>query len=146
MSEAKTNARKCAVQALYQWQMSGATLNSIEQYFLDEQHLKGAQKNYFSEIFHGVPQQLDRIDAALSEFVDRPVEKIDPVERAILRIGAYELINRPETPYRVIINESVNLAKFFGAEGSHKYINGILDKLSQKQRAVEIAARRQPGN
>ena len=146
MSEAKTNARKCAVQALYQWQMSGATLNSIEKYFLDEQHLKGAQKNYFSEIFHGVPQQLDRIDAALSEFVDRPVEKIDPVERAILRIGAYELINRPETPYRVIINESVNLAKFFGAEGSHKYINGILDKLSQKQRAVEIAARRQPGN
>ncbi len=141
MSEAKTNARKCAVQALYQWQISGASLNSIETYFLEEQHLKGAQKSYFSEIFHGVPQQLDRIDAALAEFVDRPVEKIDPVERAILRIGTYELINRLDTPYRVIINESVNLAKFFGAEGSHKYVNGILDKLSQKQRALEIAAK-----
>ncbi len=142
MSQAKTNARKCAVQALYQWQMSGESLTRIESYFLEEEHLKGAQKTYFSELFHGVPKQLVDIDAALAEFVDRPVEKIDPVERAILRIGAYELINRLETPYKVIINEGVNLAKDFGAEGSHKYVNGILDKVSQKHRAVEIAAKR----
>ncbi|MBD9356531.1 transcription antitermination factor NusB [Methylomonas albis] len=142
MSQAKTNARKCAVQALYQWQMSGESLVRIETYFLEEEHLKGAQKTYFSELFHGVPKQLDVIDAALTEFVDRPVEKIDPVERAILRIGAYELINRLETPYKVIINEGVNLAKDFGADGSHKYINGILDKVAQKQRAVEIAAKK----
>jgi N utilization substance protein B len=141
MSQAKTNARKCAVQALYQWQMSGDSLNHIEAYFVEESHLKGAQKSYFSELFHGVPKQLNIIDAALSEFVDRPVEKIDPVERAILRIGVYELTNRLETPYKVIINEGVNLAKEFGAEGSHKYINGILDKVCQKQRAVEIAAK-----
>jgi transcription antitermination protein NusB len=141
MSQAKTNARKCAVQALYQWQMSGDSLSRIETYFLEQEYLKGAQKTYFSELFHGVPKQLDVIDAALAEFVDRPVEKIDPVERAILRIGVYELINRPETPYKVIINEGVNLAKDFGAEGSHKYVNGILDKISQKQRAVEIAAK-----
>ncbi|MDD4913649.1 MAG: transcription antitermination factor NusB [Methylococcales bacterium] len=141
MSQAKTNARKCAVQALYQWQMSGDSLNRIETYFLEEELLKGAQKNYFSELLHGVPQQLDILDAALTEFVDRPVEKIDPVERAILRIGVYELIKRPDTPYKVIINEGVNLAKFFGAEGSHKYVNGILDKISQKHRAVEIAAK-----
>jgi N utilization substance protein B len=141
MSQAKTNARKCAVQALYQWQMSGDSLNYIEAYFVEESHLKRAQKSYFSELFHGVPKQLNTIDAALSEFVDRPVEKIDPVERAILRIGVYELINRLETPYKVIINEGVNLAKEFGAEGSHKYINGILDKVCQKQRAVEIAAK-----
>ena len=141
MSQAKTNARKCAVQALYQWQMSGDSLNYIEAYFVEESHLKGAQKSYFSELFHGVPKQLNAIDAALSEFVDRPVEKIDPVERAILRIGVYELINRLETPYKVIINEGVNLAKEFGAEGSHKYINGILDKVCQKQRAVEIVAK-----
>ncbi|MBD9363299.1 transcription antitermination factor NusB [Methylomonas fluvii] len=142
MSQAKTNARKCAVQALYQWQMSGESLIRIETYFLEEEHLKGAQKTYFSELFHGVPKQLDVIDAALAEFVDRPVEKIDPVERAILRIGAYELMNRLETPYKVIINEGVNLAKDFGADGSHKYVNGILDKVAQKQRAVEIAAKR----
>lgn len=141
MSQAKTNARKCAVQALYQWQMSGDSLSRIETYFLEQEYLKGAQKTYFSELFHGVPKQLDVIDAALAEFVDRPVEKIDPVERAILRIGVYELMNRLETPYKVIINEGVNLAKDFGAEGSHKYINGILDKVSQKQRAVEIAAK-----
>ncbi len=141
MSEAKTNARKCAVQALYQWQMSGNSLARIETYFLEEELLKGAQKTYFTELFHGVPKQLDVIDAALAEFVDRPVEKIDPVERAILRIGVYELINRLETPYKVIINEGVNLAKFFGADGSHKYVNGILDKVAQKVRAVEIAAK-----
>lgn len=141
MSLAKTNARKCAVQALYQWQMSGDSLSRIETYFLEEDHLKGAQKSYFNELFHGVPKHLDVIDAAMAEFVDRPVEKIDPVERAILRIGVYELMNRLETPYKVIINEGVNLAKFFGAEGSHKYVNGILDKVSQKQRAVEIAAK-----
>ncbi|MEY4211244.1 MAG: hypothetical protein RLZ92_1625 [Pseudomonadota bacterium] len=141
MSEAKTNARKCAVQALYQWQMSGNSLARIETYFLEEELLKGAQKTYFTELFHGVPKQLDVIDAALAEFVDRPVEKIDPVERAILRIGVYELINRLETPYKVIINEGVNLAKFFGADGSHKYVNGILDKVGQKVRAVEIAAK-----
>jgi N utilization substance protein B len=141
MSQAKTNARKCAVQALYQWQMSGDSLSRIETYFLEEELLKGAQKTYFSEIFHGVPQQLTVIDAALAEFVDRPVEKVDPVERAILRIGGYELINRLETPYKVIINEGVNLAKCFGAEGSHKYVNGILDKVAQKVRAVEIASK-----
>jgi len=146
MSQAKTNARKCAVQALYQWQMSGESLTRIETYFLEEQHLKGAQKTYFSELFHGVPKQLTAIDAALAEFIDRPVEKIDPVERAILRIGVYELINRLETPYKVIINEGVNLAKDFGAEGSHKYINGILDKVSQKQRATEIAAKQAKPN
>lgn len=139
MSLAKTNARKCAVQALYQWQMSGDSLIRIETYFLEENMLKGAQKSYFTELFHGVPQQLDVIDTALSEFVDRPVDKIDPVERAILRIGTYELINRLDTPYKVIINEGVNLAKFFGAEGSHKYINGILDKVSQKQRSIEVS-------
>jgi transcription antitermination protein NusB len=141
MSQAKTNARQCAVQALYQWQMAGATLNSIEQYFEEEQHLKGAQKSYFSEILHNVPQQLTSIDAAMAEFVDRPVEKIDPVERAILRVGVYELQNRLETPYKVIINEAVNLAKHFGADGSHKYVNGVLDKVAQQVRAIEVAAK-----
>ena len=138
MSSAKTNARKCAVQALYQWQVSGESLARIEINFLEEERLKGAQKKYFSELFYGVPKQLNHIDAALDDFVDRPVEKIDPVERAILRIGVYELINRLETPYKVIINEGVNLAKCFGADGSHKYINSILDKVSKKRRALEI--------
>ncbi|HIF53809.1 MAG: transcription antitermination factor NusB [Methylococcales bacterium] len=141
MSLAKTKARECAVQALYQWQVSGESLARIERNFLEEERLKGAQKKYFSEIFHGVPKQLNIIDQALAEFVDRAVEKIDPVERAILRIGVYELINRLDTPYRVIINEGVNLAKCFGADGSHKYVNSILDKVSKKQRAMEIKSK-----
>ncbi len=138
MSSAKTNARKCAVQAIYQWQMSGESLDKIETHFLEEDRLKGAHKKYFSEVFHGVPKQLNTIDEALAGFIDRPIEQIDPVERAILRISVYELINRLDTPYKVIINEAVNLAKFFGAEGSHKYINGILDKVAQVKRTLEI--------
>lgn len=143
MSSAKTNARKCAVQALYQWQMTGDSLARIEMNFLEEELLKGAQKNYFTDLFYGVPKQLNAIDEVLSEFVDRPVDKIDPVERAVLRIGVYELTNHLETPYKVIINEAVNLAKCFGADGSHKYINGVLDKVGQVKRAVEIKAKQE---
>jgi N utilization substance protein B len=138
MSQARTNARRSAVQALYQWQMTGQNLSEIEQQFLVEERLKNAQRSYFNELFHGVPRQLDVIDQVLSEFVDRPVEKIDLVERAILRVGVYELLNRNDIPYRVILNEGINLAKRFGADKSHKYINGILDKVAQQKRALEF--------
>lgn len=141
MSQARTNARKAAVQALYQWQMAGQNLSEIERQFLEEERLKDAQKSYFVELFYGVPKNLDVIDQALTEFVDRPVDTIDPVERAILRIGVYELLHRLDTPYRVILNEGINLAKYFGADGSHKYVNGILDKIAQQKRTVEIQAK-----
>jgi N utilization substance protein B len=143
MSQARTNARKTAVQALYQWQMTGQNLAEIERQFVEEERLKDAQKSYFIELFYGVPKNLDAIDQALSEFVDRPVDAIDPVERAILRIGVYELLHRLDMPYRVILNEGINLAKYFGADGSHKYVNGILDKVAQQKRAVEIKNRAQ---
>jgi len=138
MSQARTNARKAAVQALYQWQMTGQSLVEIERQFIEDERLKDAQKSYFSELFHGVPRNLDLIDQILSEFVDRPIDMIDPVERAILRIGAYEMTNRLDMPYRVVLNESINLAKYFGADGSDKYINGILDKVAQQKRTIEI--------
>ena len=138
MSQARTNARKAAVQALYQWQMTGQSLIEIERQFLEEERLKDAQKSYFNELFHGVPKNLEAIDQVLSEFVDRPVDMIDPVERAILRMGVYELLHRLDMPYRVVLNEGINLAKYFGADGSHKYVNGILDKVAQQKRAVEI--------
>ncbi len=137
MSTARSNARKAAVQALYQWQMAGHNLNLIEQQFLEEEWLKEAQKSYFKELLHSVPEHLESIDAALLEFVDRPVDNIDPVEKAILRIGAYELLYRLDMPYRVVLNESINLAKCFGAEGSHRYVNGILDKIATKKRPIE---------
>ena len=141
MSSAKTKARQCAVQALYQWQMTGQNLSAIEIQFQEDQRLKNAQKSYFSDLFHGVPKDLAKIDACMVDFVDREVEKIDPVERAILRIGVYELLLKPETPYRVIINEGVELAKCFGADGSHRYVNGILDKVAQVERKLEIEAK-----
>ena len=143
MSQERTNARKAAVQALYQWQMTGQSLVEIERQFVEEERLKDVQKSYFTELFHGVPKNLGDIDEALNEFVDRPVDMVDPVERAILRIGAYELLHRLDMPYRVILNEGINLAKYFGADGSHKYVNGILDKIAQKIRAVEIKAKTQ---
>lgn len=141
MSEARTNARKTAVQALYQWQMTGQNLSEIERQFLEDERLKNAQKSYFTELFYGIPKNLADIDQVLAEFVDRPVEKIDPVERAILRIGVYELLHRLDMPYKVILNEGINLAKYFGADGSHKYVNGILDKVAQQKRALEIKAK-----
>ena len=144
MSNPKTNARKAAVQAIYQWQITGQNLNLIEQYFIDEQFFvegEEIQRAYFSEIFHGVPQNLIAIDELLSGFVDREVDAVDPVERAVLRLATYELLHAEDTPYKVIINEAINLAKDFGADGSHRYVNGILDKVAQKQRPDEIKAK-----
>ncbi|MDD2863644.1 MAG: transcription antitermination factor NusB [Methylococcales bacterium] len=149
MSNPKTNARKAVVQALYQWQITGQNLNLIEQYFIDEQFFvenEKIQRDYFSEVFHAVPQNLIDIDALLSNFVDRDVDAVDPVERAILRLATYELIHYDDTPYKVIINEAINIAKDFGADGSHRYINGILDKVAQKQRPDEIKPKRQTEN
>ncbi|SCN47116.1 transcription antitermination factor NusB [methanotrophic endosymbiont of Bathymodiolus puteoserpentis (Logatchev)] len=141
MSSAKTKARQCAVQALYQWQMTGTDLSTIARQFAEDQRLKNAQKSYFTDLFHGIPKDLDKIDFAMKDFIDRAVNDIDPVERAILRIGVYELLHKPETPYRVIINEGVELAKYFGADGSHRYVNGVLDKVAQIQRKLEIEAK-----
>lgn len=138
MSQSKTNSRKAVVQALYQWQMTGQSLVEIEQQFSEEERLKNVQKSYFRDLLHGIPENLEAIDAAMADFVDRPVDAIDPVERAILRLGVYELLFRIEMPYRVVLNEAINLAKEFGADGSHRYINGILDKVAQEKRALEI--------
>jgi transcription antitermination protein NusB len=145
MSNSKTNARQAVVQALYQWQMNAQTqsLNLIEQQFADEGRLKEVQKNYFKELLHGIPEKLDEIDEAMKAFVDRPVDAVDPVERAILRLGVYELLFKPEMPYRVVLNESINLAKEFGADGSHRYVNGVLDKVAQEKRVVEVKSKAQ---
>lgn len=141
MSRGRSKARRCALQALYQWQVAGQNLGDIESQFLTEQDVAGADQSYFSELLHGVPRQLDEIDARYRAFLDRGIGDLDPVELAILRIGVYELMNRPEIPYRVIINEAVELAKTFGAEQSHRYINGVLDKVAREQRTAEVKMR-----
>ena len=139
MSQARSNARKNVVQALYQWQMTGTSVIEIERQFSESDRLKNVQRSYFSELLRGVPKELAAIDDALKMFVDRPVEKIDPVERAILRMSIFELFHRLDIPYRVILNEAVSLSKIYGAQDGYKYINGVLDKVAHRYRADEVA-------
>ncbi|MCW8973773.1 MAG: transcription antitermination factor NusB [Gammaproteobacteria bacterium] len=145
MSRARSLARERAMQALYQWQLTGQELNDIDRQFMEEQDMKGVDKKYFKELLHEIPRQLDELDAHGEGVLDRTIEQVDPVERAILRIGIYELQHRIDIPYRVVINEMVELAKIYGAEQGHKYINGILDKLAARLRSVEVNARRNSG-
>lgn len=141
MSKARHQAREKAVQALYQWQMTDQNVSDIERQFLEEQPMKGVDVEYFQELLHKVPATLDQLDEAIAPHVDRPVNQIDQVERAILRVGTYELKFKLEVPYRVVINEGVELAKTFGAEQGHKYVNSILDKVAQNLRSTEVQAR-----
>ena len=125
------------MQALYQWDLSQATLSEIEVQFLEDEDFSKADKDYFHELLHEVPARLDEVEQAFTAYLDRPLSEIDPVERAVLRMASYELMARIDVPYRVIINESVNLAKKFGAEQAYKYINGVLDQTARRLRAVE---------
>lgn len=139
MSRERTMARRRAVQALYQWQQLGQDLADIELQFLTEQEMDRVDVEYFKELLHAVPKNLEELDQHLQPLLDRNIESVDSVERAILRLGTYELIYRLEIPYRVVINEAIELAKTFGAEQSHRYINGVLDKLTLILRSAECA-------
>jgi len=137
---AKRRARRSAMQALYQWQLSQQNLKDIENQFRVDQDMSKVDLDYFHHLLHQVPAKMDELDKTLNEFIDRPIEEIDPVERAILRIGVFELLHQLETPYKVVLNEAVNLAKQFGGEDGHKYINGILDKIAKDCRELEMQA------
>ena len=138
MSVKRSRARRIAVQGLYQWQMTGQDIGEIDAQFLADEDVSRFEVTYFKDLLHGVPAHLNELDELLGPLLDRAVEKVDPVERAILRLGAYELSHHPEIPYRVTINEAVELAKLFGAEQGHRYINGVLDKMARKVRQTEI--------
>jgi N utilization substance protein B len=141
MSQKKSQARRHAVQAIYQWQMVGHDIGDIINQFLEEQEPNEFDVNYFQELLRGVPQHLDEVDELLKPALDRVINSVDPVERAILRLGAFELGFKPEVPYRVVINEAVELAKVFGAEMGHKYVNGVLDRVAKEARAIEVKAK-----
>jgi N utilization substance protein B len=142
MSRKRSRARHHAVQALYQWQMTGQDVGDVVGQFLASQDPAKFEVEYFRDLLRGIAGNLNALDAWLQPHVDRPIAQIDPVERAILRLGVYELAHHPEVPYRVVINEAVELAKVFGAEEGHKYVNGVLDKVARELRAGEVAARR----
>jgi len=140
MSQTRHKARRLATQAIYTWQMAGQNLADIEKEYSLDHDMTKIDGDYFHELLHKVPACLDELDSHMSPLLDRTIEEVDGVERAILRLGCYELVYRLDVPYCVVINESVKLAKTFGADQSHKYINGILDGVAKKLRSAEINA------
>ncbi len=139
---ARARARRSAVQALYQWHMTQAPMSLIIKEFETERaaELKKADKTYFREILAQMSRHAADLETILTPFLDRKLQALDPVERAILHLGIYELKFRRELPWRVVLNESIELARLFGAEASHKYINGVLDKAAQQLRSAEISS------
>lgn len=134
----RRKARSLILQALYQWLIAGAEPQEIESQFREENTGK-IDWEYFREIFFEIPKQASALDEQIHPLLDREPSALDPVERALLYLGVYELAHRPDVPYRVVINECVELAKTFGATESHKYINGVLDKLARTLRPLEQA-------
>ena len=132
----RRKARRLVLQALYQWQMTQDSVADIEAQFRAEYQGK-YDWDYFHELFSVIPGQVEQLDHLLAAHLDRAVSALDPVERALLRMGAFELSQRIDIPYRVVINEAVELAKVFGATDGHKYVNGILDRLAKDLRAAE---------
>ncbi len=128
------------MQALYQWQMTADDVDGIEQQFIEENDMKSVDQAYFSELLLGVLTELTAIDAALEKHMPRKINDVDPVERAILRIGTYEFIKRLDVPYRVVLNEAVILSKKFCAEKSHTFVNAVLDRVARDTRIHETAS------
>jgi len=155
------------VLALYQWQLTGQDPAEIGRHFFDDPAWVGEvaeslveaadcadpadlegrayDPELFRQLLYGVPAHLSDLDARLEPVLDRPIERVDPVERAILRAGAFELLYSPAVPYRVAINEAVDLARLLGAEQGHRFVNGVLDRLARDVRAAEISGGAPPG-
>lgn len=137
----RAKARHFAMQALYQWQMSKSPLNVIEAEFHSDNDFSNVDNAYFHELVHKVPANLSLIETDFLPFVnDMSLEQIDPITLALLRLSCYELRFRIDVPYKVVINESLRLAKKFGATDSYKFLNGVLDKVAARQRALEFKA------
>ena len=142
---ARSKARHYGMQALYQWQMTQKSLNVIEAEFHTDNDMSKVDKDYFSEIVHEVPKNLSVIETDFLPFVnDLTLEQIDPITLALLRLAGYEMRFRVDVPYRVVINEALNLAKKFGATDSHKFVNGVLDKVGARVREAEFSANHKP--
>ncbi len=134
---ARSRARRRAVQALYAWEIGGNPMRTVIEDFRHEQDMQVADLDYFEDLLRGVEAHCPELDAGLAPFLDREIAQVDPIERAALRLGAYELKYRLDVPYRVVLNEAVEVTKRFGAEQGHTYVNGVLDKLAHAWRAAE---------
>ncbi len=134
-------ARELAVQGIYEWRLSGKNAALIENSTRDEKSLGRYDTEFFGQLLNGAIAQHEALSAQIAPHLDRAVKELSPVEFSVLLLGAYELTQHPEVPYRVVINEAVELAKTFGGSDGHKFVNGVLDKLAAKVRATEIAAK-----
>ena len=138
----RRRAREFALQGLYQWRISGNDEAAIEAHLRDSAGFDKADREFVAGLLRGVLAQHAVLQQQLEAHLDRPFSELSPVEASVLLAGAYELANYPQTPYRVIINEAIELAKGFGGTDGHKYVNGVLDKLASKLRPVEVEAKR----
>lgn len=137
LAAARHKARHYAVQALYQWAIGGNALIDIERQFEEDFDFRGTDRDYFHELLHGVPARLGDVEAAFEPYLDIALEKLGPVERAVLRIATWELLSRPDVPYRVVLSEAVTLTRKFGATESHRFVNAVLDRTAHDLRAAE---------
>lgn len=135
---ARHNARHYAVQAMYQWQIAGTSLNDIEIEFTKYHIEKKIDMDYFRLLLHSIPEHQADLDAAMKPYLGRLHEEIDPIELAVLRLATFELIHRLDIPYRVVINEALELTKKFGSVDGFKFVNGVLDRVARKVRTTEM--------
>lgn len=138
---ARHRARRALVQAVYKWQMTDADTDKVAAEFAESGALEKADGEFFDELLRGVLLTSDELDELLSPNLDRVLARLDNVELAVLRLGTFELQNRPDVPYRVVIDEYVELTKLFGAQDGYKFVNGVLNKLAHSLRSVEVSAR-----
>lgn len=131
---ARHKARSYAIQALYEWLMSGNQAELIKIRFLNDYNFKKTDIEYFGILLKGVTAKHEALDQHLLPYLDRPIRELDPIELCILRMAMFELTERLDVPYKVVINEAVELTKKFGVTGGHKYVNGVLDKAAKKLR------------
>jgi len=144
--KARRRAREWAVQALYEWLVSRNQVVNIEQRASESKDFDQVDAEFFRELLRGAISRAAELDELLAPLLDRPVKDLSPVEHAVLLVGAYELLAQIETPYRVVINEAVEVAKIYGATDGHKFVNGVLDRLAPSLRGPEVQARRSAGS
>ena len=140
--KSRRKAREFAVQGLYQWQLTGGDAATILSQLREEKEFPKIDEEHLAVLLRGVTGQAQELDALVAPYLDRPVGELSPVEHAILLLAAYEMKHHPEIPYRVVINEAVELAKTYGGTDGHKFVNGVLDKLAAQVRAVEVKGAR----
>ncbi|MFZ7187313.1 transcription antitermination factor NusB [Avibacterium avium] len=126
----RRRARECAVQALYSWYVSQNPIEEVELAFITEQDMQGVDMPYFRKLLRQTAENIEAVEATMTPYLDRSLEELDPIERAILRLAVYELKFELDVPYKVAINEAIEVAKVFGADDSHRYVNGVLDKVA----------------